>query len=173
MQYQELERDWAPDAVKMGLEVTTAKRAQHLALLLRHLILLKTDEFEKNLQESVQYQQAQQPKQTQFALLQSLHILLKFLKHTEKSIILHGPSVAYGFQKGGKEMQWGTTAWSTTGLDGGALLADEMPMFVMDSIKLYLDLHKVIELPGLGGHELNGVHEHTHAHRHTNALQPN
>ena len=95
MQYQEAKGGWAPEAhLRAVLDTATATRAEHLAPLLDKLIQKKTMDFVQD-----KYQPSKQ-----FEPLQSLTILHKFLLLTAEHTALHGPTVAFGFQKGGQKM---------------------------------------------------------------------
>ena len=134
MQYQEAKGGWAPEAhLRDAVDPATATRAKTLAPLLDRLIQEKTTEFAEG-----QCQQSQQ-----FELLQSLTILHKFLLLTADHMALHGPTVAFGFQKGGQKMRkWDKVQWSTL-VDS----PEEMPGLLMNLIEQYLELNEVFPEP--------------------------
>ena len=131
----------------------TARMAGELAARLKFLIEQKQAQDEM--------QQSQQSE-----LIQSLAILLKFLQHTAENVLLHGPTVAYGYQKRREPTAHGATtlngvAWSTN-LES----EEEMPTELMKMIEEYLTLNGVLELPGLGAqqHTLTQTHSTLQSH---------
>ena len=121
------------------LDGTTAERAKRLAKLLKHFMEQKMPAGESQ----------------QSELYKSLVILHKLLQHASDYTLLHGPTVARGYQLGGKHTTKGKLQWNTK--VGGK---NEMPNELMDLIEKYLTLNEVHELPGLGG----STHTHTDTH---------
>jgi hypothetical protein len=150
VQYDQRLGDW-DSAALMGAVLSTevVKEALSLESQLQHFLAEQEFRSRGDCPWTRDDPQDQQDQQYQRDLTASLSLLLKFLQHTGKDKLLHGPAFGRGIQMGHTATKRDERHWTKN--QEVPMDYDEMPRELMGLIAEFLQEHGVWEVPAVPG----------------------